>query len=83
MHGVWRCILDDDFLKAYAHGLVIQCVDGVLRRVYPRIFTYSTDYPEKFIPDYCPAAHYADAVHMLERSSLPSGKEEFVPVPDA
>lgn len=40
-------MLDDDFLKAYEHGIVIRCGDGVLRRVYPRIFTYSADYPEK------------------------------------
>lgn len=52
MQGVWRYIIDDDFLKAYKHGLVIKCVDGVLRRIYPRIFTYSADYQEKFVPIY-------------------------------
>lgn len=40
-------LLDDDFLHAYMHGLVIQCADGVTRRIYPRIFTYGADYPEK------------------------------------
>ncbi|KAI6100080.1 hypothetical protein EDD16DRAFT_1697278 [Pisolithus croceorrhizus] len=30
-------------------GIVITCHDGVLRHVYPRIFTYSADYPEKTI----------------------------------
>ncbi|KAK7680031.1 hypothetical protein QCA50_016977 [Cerrena zonata] len=49
MHGVWRTILDDDFLHAYEHGIVIRCADGILRRVYPRIFTYSADYPEKVL----------------------------------
>ncbi|KAH7916893.1 hypothetical protein BV22DRAFT_980594, partial [Leucogyrophana mollusca] len=38
-----------DFVEAYRHGLVIQCPDGVYRRVYPRIFTYSADYPEKML----------------------------------
>jgi hypothetical protein len=47
VHGVWRIILDDDFLHAYKYGIVIKCHDGVVRRVYPRIFTYSADYPEK------------------------------------
>ncbi|TFK61080.1 hypothetical protein BDN72DRAFT_805276 [Pluteus cervinus] len=47
MHAVWRLILDDDFVHAYKYGMVIKCLDGVERRVYPRIFAYSADYPEK------------------------------------
>ena len=47
MHQVWCLMLDDDFLVAYQHGLVLKCADGLIRRVYPRIFTYSADYPEK------------------------------------
>jgi hypothetical protein len=47
MHEVWRVLLDDEFLEAYKHGIVLKCADGILRRVYPRIFTYSADYPEK------------------------------------
>lgn len=47
VHGVWRIVLDDDFVHAYKYGIVIKCHDGVMRRVYPRIFTYSADYPEK------------------------------------
>jgi hypothetical protein len=27
---------------------VIKCCDGEWRRFYPRIFTYSADYPEKW-----------------------------------
>ena len=49
MHQVWKLLLDDEFLEAYKHGIVIQCADGVTRRVYPRIFTYSADYPEKYV----------------------------------
>lgn len=45
--GCWEILLDEDFLFAYQHGLVLKCADGVLRRVFPRIFTYSADYPEK------------------------------------
>ena len=29
------------------YGIIIRCIDGIERRVYPRIFTYSADYPEK------------------------------------
>lgn len=47
MHAVWREILDDEFIKAYHYGVIIKCVDGIERRVYPRFFTYSADYPEK------------------------------------
>jgi hypothetical protein len=46
-HACWKHLLDADFLKAYRHGIVLRCPDGVLRRVFPRIFTYSADYPEK------------------------------------
>jgi hypothetical protein len=46
-HEQWKILLDDDFLAAYEHGIVIETVDRILRRFYPRIFTYSADYPEK------------------------------------
>ncbi|KAF7372464.1 C2H2-type domain-containing protein [Mycena venus] len=49
MQQVWRLMLDKDFREAYAHGIVIKCFDGIYRRVYPRIFTYSADYPEKVL----------------------------------
>jgi hypothetical protein len=47
-HECWKHLLDAEFVHAYRHGVVILCPDGVYRRVYPRIFTYSADYPEKF-----------------------------------
>jgi hypothetical protein len=49
MHEQWKILLDDEFLKAYHEGIVILCVDGIQRRFYPRIFTYSADYPEKYV----------------------------------
>lgn len=48
-HAQWKTIIDDEFIDAYAHGMVVLCADGVQRRVYPRIFTYSADYPEKYV----------------------------------
>jgi hypothetical protein len=47
MHGVWDKLLDDEFVHCYKHGFAMECLDGVWRRFYPRIFTYSADYPEK------------------------------------
>lgn len=47
IHAVWRILLDDDFVEAYHDGIIIECFDGVKRCVYPRIFTYAADYPEK------------------------------------
>ena len=47
MHGVWKFLLDEDFIHAYKYGMVVKCADGIERRVYPRFFTYSADYPEK------------------------------------
>ncbi|EGO24774.1 hypothetical protein SERLADRAFT_370017 [Serpula lacrymans var. lacrymans S7.9] len=46
-HAVWQLFLDDEFLHAYNCGIVLKCSDGVQRRVYPCLFTYSVDYPEK------------------------------------
>lgn len=47
MHEVWGQLLDDEFVTAWQHGKVIKCADGITRRIYPRIATYSADYPEK------------------------------------
>lgn len=49
MHAIWSHILDDDFVYAYKYGMVIRCIDGIERRIYPRFFTYSADYPEKCV----------------------------------
>ncbi|KIK34655.1 hypothetical protein CY34DRAFT_97579 [Suillus luteus UH-Slu-Lm8-n1] len=45
----WRILLDHEFLEAYEHGIIILCCDSIKRRFYPRIFTYSADYPEKVL----------------------------------
>ena len=42
-------LLDDEFLRAYEHGVVIECCDHLKRRFYPRIFAYTADYPEKYV----------------------------------
>jgi hypothetical protein len=47
MHEVWKHLLDDDFIHAWNHGIIVQYADGIERRVFPRITTLSVDYPEK------------------------------------
>lgn len=47
MHSVLNTVLDNKFIHAYHHSIVVPCVDGKTRHLYPRIFTYSADYPEK------------------------------------
>lgn len=46
-HAQWDILLDAEFLEAYKHGIVIECCDGIRHHFYPRLFTYSADYPEK------------------------------------
>ena len=47
LHKIWDLLLDPQFLHAYEHGIVLKCADGITRRIFPRFFTYSADYPEK------------------------------------
>ncbi|TFK17089.1 hypothetical protein FA15DRAFT_605762 [Coprinopsis marcescibilis] len=46
-HAQWAILLDQDLIDAMTNGVVLLCHDGIERRFYPRIFTYSADYPEK------------------------------------
>lgn len=52
MQSIWTTILDDEFMDAYARGFPFVFQDGIERRVFPRIFTYSADYPEKYVKGY-------------------------------
>ena len=47
MHAQWEILIDEEFLEAWLHGIVVLCSDGLYRRFYPRIFIYCADYPEK------------------------------------
>ncbi|KAH9487419.1 hypothetical protein JR316_0001494 [Psilocybe cubensis] len=49
IHAICLLLLDPEFMHAYQHGIVIKCSDGIVRRIFPRIFTYSADYPEKIL----------------------------------
>ncbi|KIM61801.1 hypothetical protein SCLCIDRAFT_25468 [Scleroderma citrinum Foug A] len=70
-HAVWKIILDDEFVEAYKNGIVIKCHDRVLRRVFPQIFTYSADYPEKvLIATICDKGLYPCPRCLLPKSSF-------------
>ncbi|PSR72539.1 hypothetical protein PHLCEN_2v11592 [Hermanssonia centrifuga] len=49
MHAVWLLLLDDKFMEAYEHGIRVNCADGIIQQLFPRFFTYSADYPERFV----------------------------------
>jgi hypothetical protein len=49
MHEQWKILLNEEFIEAWKHGVVVVCCDGIKRRFFPRIFTYSADYPEKYV----------------------------------
>jgi hypothetical protein len=46
-HAIWGILLDDEFMLAYDDRIILTCYDGVTRRVFPRIFTYLANIPEK------------------------------------
>jgi hypothetical protein len=47
IHAIYELLLDEEFMHAYEHGIVVKCADGIMRRIFPRFFTYAADYPEK------------------------------------
>ena len=63
MHAIWMLLLDVDFVAAYREGLVITFADGIMRRVFPRFFTYSADYPEKFVLRSCQEVYAANDIN--------------------
>ncbi|KAH7339925.1 hypothetical protein B0J17DRAFT_547771, partial [Rhizoctonia solani] len=47
MHKVWAYLLDNNFLHAWNHGIVVKGANGVEWQVFPQIKIHSIDYPEK------------------------------------
>ena len=66
-HEQWKVLLDDEFVNAYEHGIIITCCNGIKWHFYPQIFTYSADYPEKwvmgFFADFALAQETANLIH--------------------
>jgi len=48
-HTVIQLILEGKFAEAYRDGILIKFPDGITRRVFPRFYCYSADYPEKSV----------------------------------
>ncbi|KAI0753029.1 hypothetical protein C8Q80DRAFT_1217334 [Daedaleopsis nitida] len=46
MQHIWLLLLDTDFMHAVRHSMLVKCGDGIIQRIFPRIFTYMADYPE-------------------------------------
>ena len=49
MQVIWTLLLDSNFVHAYEFGIVMKFADGVLHRVFLRLFTYTANYPEKYL----------------------------------
>ncbi|KAH9161682.1 hypothetical protein EDB89DRAFT_2029564 [Lactarius sanguifluus] len=49
MQGVWKHLMDTDFVEGCTNGLLIRCSDGVERNFFIRLISYSADYPEKVL----------------------------------
>jgi hypothetical protein len=48
--AAWLILIQDpEFLDAYVNGIIVECIDGIKRRLFPRFFVYSADYPEKCV----------------------------------
>jgi len=47
IHAIWELLMDEEFMHAYKHGIIIECADGILWCIFPQFFTYGADYPEK------------------------------------
>lgn len=48
MQAVWLLLLDDRFMYAYIHGLVVLCGDEIWQHLFIRFLIYAADYPEKY-----------------------------------
>ena len=50
MQAVLAILFGSEFQIACQNGILVKCADMILRRLFPRIFTWSADYPEKYVP---------------------------------
>ncbi|TEB19263.1 hypothetical protein FA13DRAFT_1719017 [Coprinellus micaceus] len=48
-HEQWSILLGPEFTNAMKYGIILPCPDGKMRCFFPRIFSYSADYPEKVL----------------------------------
>ncbi|KIJ27116.1 hypothetical protein M422DRAFT_785011 [Sphaerobolus stellatus SS14] len=48
-HEALKLLFDEEFVRAWKHGMVIKCADDIIWCIFPRLFTWSADYPEKVL----------------------------------
>jgi hypothetical protein len=64
-------LLNEEFVNACREGLLICCSDGVVRRIFLRLMSYSADYPERYS-----CAHITELVTDLCFQGPPCNREE-------
>lgn len=81
-HEVIKLILEGKFAEAYKNGILIKFPDGITRRVFPRFYCYSADYPEKCVSGLMCTIY--PLTHLIAGFSLPRSRTwASVPVLDA
>ena len=80
-HAQWAILLDDEFIEAYTHGIVVMCCDGILRRFYPRILTYSADYPEKYVVLVPVVMFSITQLYIMQSSSFQHSQQRTMSLP--
>ncbi|KAF5344215.1 hypothetical protein D9757_014413 [Collybiopsis confluens] len=48
-HAIYAELFDKDFMNAYRDGIILRCGNKVTCSMFPRLFTWSADYPEKML----------------------------------
>jgi len=49
LHAQWQVLLNEDFINACQHGVVITWCNGVKHCFYSHIFTYSADFVDRVL----------------------------------
>ncbi|KAF9642857.1 hypothetical protein BDM02DRAFT_3157534 [Thelephora ganbajun] len=49
IHAVWMLILNTAFMMAYQFGILVCFADKIICHVFPHLFAYMADYPEKIL----------------------------------
>ena len=67
MHAVWAILLNDDFLYAYEHRIIILCPDDRSQCFYPRIYIWPTIQKSEHI-NFFGADNFSDGLLTIEHS---------------
>ncbi|KAF6760980.1 hypothetical protein DFP72DRAFT_804695 [Ephemerocybe angulata] len=79
--AVWLLLMDKDLMHAYVHGHDTKFWDEIIRRVYPRFFTYASDYLEKILGlciknlSNCPCTRCLTSLSRVDQLGTPEDME--------